>query len=161
QNGCTGDGGPALSATIEDADGLAVSANNRVLVAQDRKSVIRAMLATGPPASVTVVSGSPQSTIVGTTFPAPFVVEVRDAVGNPLRGVSVIFTGGGGKTVSPATATTADTAQAVTTVTASTTAGTFTVSASVIGVATPATGDFTNLPGVVATLKFVAEPTGT
>src|SRR5262249_30842242 len=42
-----------------------------------------------------------------------------------------------------------------------TTAGAFTVTASVTGVSTPASGTFTNLPGPVTTLKFTAEPTGT
>jgi hypothetical protein len=45
------------------------------------------------PASITVVPGTtPQSATVGTAFAVPLAVDVFDAAGNPVQGVSVIFT---------------------------------------------------------------------
>ncbi len=45
----------------------------------------------GPPAAITVVSGSPQSTPINTGF-AGLAAKVTDAAGNPLRGQTVTFT---------------------------------------------------------------------
>jgi hypothetical protein len=45
----------------------------------------------GSPASVAVVSGSSQSAKIGTTYQFPFIVKVKDAFGNPVQGVSVLF----------------------------------------------------------------------
>jgi subtilase family serine protease len=43
----------------------------------------------GPPASITVTSGAPQSAAINMSFPAPLAVTVRDASGNPVSGVTV------------------------------------------------------------------------
>jgi hypothetical protein len=42
-------------------------------------------------ASVVATSGTPQSTVAGTSFPKPLVVTVRDSAGNPASGASVTF----------------------------------------------------------------------
>jgi hypothetical protein len=47
---------------------------------------------TGPPATVTVVSGTPQSAQVNAAFSLPLTAIVKDAGGNPVSGASVIFT---------------------------------------------------------------------
>jgi len=157
--GCTGDGGPALSAALQAADGLAIDSGNRIYVAQDAMGVVRAMSQTSPPASVSAVSGAPQSAAVATNFASPFVVVVKDSSGNGLGGITVNFAYSGG-TVSPGTATTGSNGQAQTTVTASTTAGSYTVTGSVTGVSTPASGALTNLPGP-PTLTFATQPSNT
>jgi adhesin/invasin len=156
-NGCTGENVTPLSALLQGADGITINASNRVYVGGDTVGVIRTMPILGPPASVTVVSGSGQSAIVGASFASPFVVVVKDSAGNPLPNISVTFAGGG-ETVSPGTATTGSNGQAQTTVTASTTTGTYTVKASVTGVSTPASGTFTNLAGTVTTVTFTTQP---
>ena len=45
----------------------------------------------GAPASITEVSGSPQSTTVGQPFTSPLVVVVKDTYGNLVPGASVTF----------------------------------------------------------------------
>jgi len=47
------------------------------------------------PASIAVVSGNNQSTVVNTAFAAPLVALVRNAAGNPVQGVTVTFTAPG------------------------------------------------------------------
>ncbi len=59
----------------------------------------------GPPAAVILVSGDDQSADAGTTLPQPLVVEVQDAGGNPVPGVTVLWDSRTGSVV-PATGTT-------------------------------------------------------
>src|SRR5436853_1282403 len=46
----------------------------------------------GPPTNITATSGTPQSTAINTSFPAPLVVTVTNASGTPVNGVTVTFT---------------------------------------------------------------------
>ena len=94
------------------------------------------------PASITVVSGTPQSATINTAFAAPFVVSVQTAAGAPVSGAIVSFdtpeaSGANGTfpggTVS-ATATTNAKGQATSPIlTANNSVGTFTVTAFVAG----------------------------
>jgi hypothetical protein len=43
------------------------------------------------PVSISVVSGEPQSEMIGTAFAKPLVAKVTDANGNPVSGVTVTF----------------------------------------------------------------------
>jgi hypothetical protein len=45
----------------------------------------------GPPASIAVTGGTPQSTLAGSAFPIPLQVTVKDANGMPVAGASVTF----------------------------------------------------------------------
>jgi hypothetical protein len=61
----------------------------------------------GAPANVTKTAGDNQSAVDGTAVPIPPAVTVRDANGNPVSGVSVIFAvGTGGGSVTGGTQTT-------------------------------------------------------
>ncbi|MBY0504305.1 MAG: PKD domain-containing protein [Bryobacteraceae bacterium] len=108
---------------------------------------------TAPPASVVVSSGSGQSANTGTTFPSALVALVRDAQLNPVAGVTVTFAvpgSGASATLSSLTAITngaglASSPQPV----ANATAGSYSVTASVNGVATPASFALTNVAVVV------------
>jgi protocatechuate 3,4-dioxygenase beta subunit len=115
----------------------------------------------GTPSTVVEVSGSGQSTAVGTTFPDPLVVEVTDQYGNPVSGAAVNFvveaddgagasfaTGGSSATV----ATDADGQATSPALTAGTTAGSFIVVADVSGASEPAVFSLEDLPGPPATL---------
>ena len=108
----------------------------------------------GPPASITLVNGGsstdPQSAPTGTPFAAPLVAVVKDAAGNVIPGVTVTYTvvpsGGASATLasgassgSTVTAATDAYGQSSVTATANATVGSYTVTASVAGVATPAT----------------------
>ena len=104
----------------------------------------------GTPASVTVVSGSGQSAAVGTTFGAPLVVVVRDAVSQIVPGATVTFaapTSGARATLSSTTVVTNATGQSTITATAGQIAGSYAVTASVTGVATAASFALTNSAG--------------
>lgn len=104
------------------------------------------------PASIVATSGTPQNTLAGTTFGAPLVATVRDTNGNPVSGASVVFTApssGASATFAGGVRTAVTNASGVAAsvaLTANSTAGNYTVSASVSGVAAPATFSLTNLP---------------
>src|SRR5439155_2936070 len=88
---------------------------------------------TGSATQLALVSGNNQTSVAGTAL-SPFVVSVKDAVGNPVSGFMVTFavTQGGG-TLSTSMAVTDATGRAQTTLTLGTTAGTNTVTASAAG----------------------------
>jgi hypothetical protein len=115
-------------------------------------------IAAGPPATVVAWAGTPQSTPSGTTFPVRLVVAVRDASTNGVQGVTVTFsapsvgasgTFGGSLT---ATAVTDATGAAIAPVlTANGQSGSFSLTASVTGVAALATFSLTNTGGAAGT----------
>ncbi|MBI5472165.1 MAG: Ig-like domain-containing protein [Ignavibacteriae bacterium] len=108
--------------------------------------------AQNPPASISVIAGSPQSTVVNTTFSTRFKVQVRDAQGNPVPGVTVTWTppaSGAGGTFEGGINTAATDSNGIATATTfrgNTIAGSYIVSASVAGVSTPAIFLLTNVP---------------
>jgi hypothetical protein len=87
---------------------------------------------TGPPATLTIVSGNNQTAVAGTTLPLPLVVRVTDQNGNVVPGVVVTFsvTGGNGS-LSAASATTDANGQAPVTWTLGTVEGANTAQAQV------------------------------
>lgn len=103
-----------------------------------------------PPASIEANNGTPQSTVAGTTFAAPFVALVKDATDNPVSGVLVTFSApGGGASGTFAggvnTATTNALGLATSAAfTANATIGLYSVTASVTGVATAASFSLIN-----------------
>jgi hypothetical protein len=105
------------------------------------------------PAAIVATSGSNQSASFGSNFAAPLVVTVTDAFGNPVPGVAVTFTGpaSGPSATFPggATAITGANGQATVTAAANGIAGSYSVTATVAGVATPAT--FVGLTNTAAT----------
>jgi hypothetical protein len=114
----------------------------------------------GPASGITAAAGTPQSTVIGNTFATALQATVKDSGGNPVSGVTVTFTapasGASGKFGSSATATATTSAGGVATApafTANTTTGSYTVTATVAGVATPANFSLTNnaaAPGSLA-----------
>lgn len=117
----------------------------------------------GPAATITVVSGSNQSTVIGTAFSAPLVALVVDASGNPLNGVAVTFTAptkpSAGATftggVSTIKANTDATGQVSVPVTANTVGGSYAVTAAV-NVSVNTTFGLTNRAGAAATISIVS-----
>jgi hypothetical protein len=90
---------------------------------------------------------------VNTAFAAPLVAVVEDQYGNPVPNVSVTFAapGSGASASLPGSPATTDAnGRACVTATANTTPGTYAVTASVAGLATPAAFSLTNTYGVVA-----------
>ena len=117
-------------------------------------------------AATTIVSsgGTPQSTTVLAPFAVPLQVLVSDAAGNPLSGVAVAFAApatGASATLSAASATTDASGHASVTAVANATVGSYTVTASVAGVATPASFALTNAGGTGVNLAFTQQPVGT
>lgn len=106
----------------------------------------------GAPAKIVVSGGTPQSTAAGSPFPTALTATVKDPYGNPVPGVGVTWSApaagasatfpGGGTTTSTVTAS-----NGVATafpVTADATTGSYTVTASVPGLATAADFVLTN-----------------
>ena len=87
------------------------------------------------PQTLEIVSGNDQQGAPSTALTNPFVVEVRDANGNPFEGVPVTFavTAGGGS-LSTQTTTTDANGQASTTLNLGPNTGTNTIEASVTGI---------------------------
>ncbi len=115
----------------------------------------------GVPASVVVVSGTPQSVSISTAFASQLVVVVKDSGGNLLNNIPVTFTGPGtGATATLAgganttvVANTNTLGQASVPAKANTVAGgPYTVTATVSGVSTPANFSLTNNTGTPATV---------
>lgn len=108
----------------------------------------------GAPSSITVASGGTQSVTVGAPF-ANLVALVKDAANQPLPNVVVTFaapSSGASASLGAPSATTDGSGFATITASANTTAGAYTVSASVGGVATPASFGLTNVAGAAAAL---------
>ena len=116
----------------------------------------------GAAASVTAPAGTPQSTTVNTAFATQFQATVKDAGNNPVSGVTVTFTApGSGASGAFAggvnTATTNASGVATAAVfTANGTTGSYNVTASVAGVASPANFSLTNLGNPPASVTAAA-----
>jgi hypothetical protein len=113
----------------------------------------------GAAAAVSVISGSGQTTTVGTAFGAPLVVEVTDAYGNPVPGASVAFVApasGASAALAGSPATTGPDGRASATPTADFVAGSYSVTASVAGVSAPAVFGLTNATGAAAAVSVVS-----
>lgn len=111
-------------------------------------------------AAVTLVrvSGDGQTAAAGTILPAPFVVRVEDANGNPVSGRTITFavTSGGGS-ITPTSAVTASDGRASATATLGATAGTKTYSATSAGLSgSPATFTATATAGTPGSLVRVS-----
>ncbi len=103
----------------------------------------------GAPANIVIISGNNQTGTVGQALGAPLVVEVRDAMNNPVgAGVGVDFAAAtGGGSVSPTSTTTNASGRAQTTWTLGTMAGGQT-----------ATAALTAAPGTSVTFNATANP---
>jgi len=109
------------------------------------------------PTSITATAGNKQSTTVGTAFATALQATVKDASGNPVSGISVIFTapstGSGGtfsKGATSMTVTTNASGVASAGFTANTTAGSYSVKAAVSGVTAVAIFNLINNAGAPA-----------
>jgi hypothetical protein len=116
-------------------------------------------IAAGPPATIITWNGTPQSTKANTNFAVALVAVVRDANSNGVQGATVVFTAPGG-TSAGATFGGSATATAITnasgaavapTLTANGVSGSYSVVASVTGVATTAVFSMTNTAGTTGT----------
>ncbi|HKS05532.1 MAG TPA: hypothetical protein VJR92_04390 [Gemmatimonadaceae bacterium] len=112
-----------------------------------------------PPATITVVSGSGQNAGIAQTLPQPLIVEVKASDGVPVPGVTVTFavTGGGGSVGTPSAITDAN-GRAQTTWLLGALVGAQSVSATVAGIATPATFSATAASVGPTALQFVTGP---
>jgi hypothetical protein len=107
------------------------------------------------PASITATVGTPQSTTINTAFGTALQATVKDASNTPISGVTVTFavptSGASASFTGPATAVTNTSGVAISSsLTANGIAGTYTVTATVSGVA-PANFGLTNVAAVVGT----------
>lgn len=116
----------------------------------------------GPPATITAIAGTPQSTRVGTAFAQQFRAFVKDGANNAVPNVLVRFrkpatgpsgTFAGGIDTVRTDATGVATAPVFT---ANLIAGSYTDTALVDGVSTPALFQLTNLPGAPGSITIVA-----
>ncbi len=163
QSGYSGDGGPAGEATISSASAT-FDATGRIYIAQYGSNVVRAVEPFHVPTSITVTGGSGQTTAVNTGFDQQLQATVRDGFGYPVPGafVSVARPGfGPSASVFPTELFTDFNGHAHINATANTVVGSYSVSAYVYGVFTPATFNLTNVAGPVRTIEYLQQPTDT
>jgi hypothetical protein len=117
--------------------------------------------AIGPPQAIVAVSGTPQTTTVGMPFAVALQAKVTDASANPVANVPVTFTApssGASATFGGTNSVTVNTngvgVAASPVPAANNTVGSYSVTASVSGVATPATFSLTNTPPNTAVTIF-------
>jgi adhesin/invasin len=163
----------ALSATT-DATGLAAFANlsgqqaGAYTLSAEAAEITSALsspfqITAGTAASIQATGGTPQSATVLTPFPQSLQATVKDGVGNPVGGVTVVFAApvfGASAALSAGQATTDASGQASVTATANAIAGSYTVAATVAGIA-PAGFNLANVAAGASTLAFVQQPVNT
>ncbi len=111
------------------------------------------------PTSVTATSGSGQSAAAGAPFASSIVATVTDASSVPIAGVTVSFSApgsGASASLASSSALTDVSGQATMAVTAGTIVGAYSVTASVVGVGTPATFSLTNTAGSPANISVAS-----
>ncbi len=171
--GFSGDGGPAANAELNYPASVFGDSQSNLFVADSGNNRIRkiAGIVTGAPANITASGGTPQSATVNTTFATPLSATVTDAFGNLVAGVAVTFiapeTGASGYFPDGVLSSTVNTdAAGIATTslpfTANCVVGSYTVTASVTGVATTANFLLTNNPGPPASITATGgTPQGT
>lgn len=117
----------------------------------------------GSAAAIAATSGTPQSAQVETAFASPLAATVKDASGNAVSGATVTFTApasgasgtfaGGTTTVTATTDASGTATSPVFTANKIASAAGYAVTASVGGVATPASFSLTNLPGAPGAIQ--------
>ena len=110
------------------------------------------------PASIVASGGTPQSTLVNTTFATPLQATVKDASNNPMSSVAVTFAApssgpSGTFSGSPTVLTNASGVATAPAFTANSSAGAYMVTASVSGVATTAGFNLTNTASISGSLS--------
>ncbi len=117
----------------------------------------------GAPALITYVSGGnatdPNQAPTNGKFPSPLTGLVKDAAGNPVPGATVTFAvpgSGASATLSSTTATTDSNGFATVSATANNTLGSYDVTASVAGVATPVTFKLQNISAAAASVFVIS-----
>jgi adhesin/invasin len=141
------------TATFNDLRISATGAKQLTATSQSQLSAVSNafQITAGAPASITAISGTPQSTTVSKPFTMLLQARVQDPTGNPVAGANVTFTppgsGPSGTFSSPATVTTDINGNAFAPLlTANSIAGNFAVTASVPRMAGVAVFSLTNLP---------------
>jgi len=170
--GFSGDGGPAANAELNYPASVFGDNQSNLFVADPGNSRIRkiAGIVTSAPANINASGGTPQSATVNTPFATPLSATVTDAFGNLVAGVTVTF-------IAPETGASVNFGDGMITVTATTNpagvatspsfsancaVGSYTVTASVTGVETPASFLLTNNPGSPASITATGgTPQGT
>jgi adhesin/invasin len=141
------------TATFNDLHISAAGTKKLTATSQSQLSTVSNafQIVAGAPATITAVSGTPQSTTVSKLFTMLLQAQVQDTAGNPVGGANVTFTvpasGPSGVFSGPATVTTDINGNAFAPpLTANGTAGSFAATASVPGTSGVAVFSLTNLP---------------
>jgi N-acetylneuraminic acid mutarotase len=112
--------------------------------------------------SVAFISGSPQSTVVGTAFAIPLRIKVTDAGGAGVAGVAVTVTApasGASATLNQLAPNTDANGEVVVNATANSNAGAYSITATASGVAQPASGYLLNTLGNAGSIEAGSQHT--
>ena len=166
--GQSGEGQTLLQSVMVTTDGTGLATFNLSGLTIDPNDVVTATatnlvtgdtseFSAGPPATIQLSSGNNQNTVVGTAFGSVLQVDVEDAYGAALSGVTVTFAApgsGASATFGSALAVTDASGVAFTTATANTVAGSYMVTATVNGVST--SFSLTNNPGAANSITVTS-----
>ena len=163
--GYSGDGEQAELARLSTPYSATINNRGWIYIAGYNSNVVRVVDHFSAPATIEILSGSPQSTVVGTAFSHPLVVVVKDVTGTPLLGIQVTFSpppaSGASASLVPGTVVITGTdGRATVNATANTIVGSYAVSAAVSGL-TPAVFNLTNITGAAAAIQFLQQPSDT
>jgi Bacterial Ig-like domain (group 1) len=162
-----GGGDVSPDTVLTDSEGLAASrwtlgggagaqSVDAKVVGADLSARFNASAGATGAARIQAVSGNEQSAAVGTALEDSLVVEVLDAFGNPVEGISVAWSASTGE-LSPATAVTGTDGLAATRRILGSTAGTQTAEAIVPGLeGSPVVFTHTATPGTAASLVLIS-----
>ncbi|HEU4953263.1 MAG TPA: invasin domain 3-containing protein [Gemmatimonadales bacterium] len=115
----------------------------------------------GQPSALTVASGNNQNGTIGEALLDPLVVRVTDGFGDPVAGVTVVWSAETGGTVDPASSVTSADGYASTERVLGPAIGTYVTRAEVSGVADPPQPVVFTTTGVAARLSFMVDPPAT
>lgn len=149
---------PVAGATFVGWSGACSGTTTTCTIAMTAAKAVTASFVGAPALATTTSSGGSQSTAVSTAFGAPLAVTVRDANGNPIPRLAVAFAGPGSgarATLSAASDITDTNGVADITATANGTPGTYAVTATIPGIASPISLTLTNI-GPPASLTLVS-----
>lgn len=149
---------PNSGATFSGWTGACAGASTTCNVTMAGAQSVTAAFAGAPAGATSTTAGGTQTATVSTAFASPLAITVRDADGTPIPGLTVTYAApgsGASASLSSASAVTNASGTAQITATANATAGSYNVSVTIPGVASPLFYTLTNV-GLPSSITLIS-----